>query len=991
MNRIVRKMVIISILGMMVLSVFTGFAGANGDDRDDVLENTILKDYTTLNKTQSNKISSYLKYTLKQGDMEINMVARDHQLKRDGRLINTVEQKQVIVVKPLPYKIGGAIVTTSPLSDDQIKQLESLDVDIRSNMGTLVTVNMPTGSIDEMAELDFVRFIEGPKPVHMLLDVAIPEMGADQSWSNGYTGDDVVIGIVDSGIDELHGDFWFDGAKTDSKILYLWDQTDGIGTPPSGYSYGTEWTKAQIEAGSCTQNDNNGHGTHVAGIAAGTGLETGNYTGVAPDASIIFVKTTLNNIDIIDGMYYIVNRALVEGKPAVISLSLGGYFGPHDGSDPLAQAVDWCTSQGVTVVCAAGNEGDYPIHATIDGLDPYGGTYDTGDKYELDVALDPTNEISMVDIYYDFDDNISISVKTGKGLVSANEGDANGSGVGWTIDVHYFEGATYKNYLIIAQDNSLSYDEVIEIQVDNKKGGGVNRWDAWTMPGYEGFGSFTDPNDYDYFKNVGSPATAQTAIAVGAYTTKTTWKSTDGNTYSYTYAIMDELASFSSHGPTRDGRMKPEISASGFGVMSALSGDSSISPIHIDQDNAHRMNAGTSMACPMVSGAVALYLDYNSIATPSDIKNHFMNTAREDLFTGTTWPAVDNQYWGAGKVWAEIQPVHNLNTGENFETIQGAVYDSDTDSGDIVSVDPGTYNENVVVNKSLTIRSTLENSTDTIINASDSDDHVFNITADYVNITGFTVENATGSNVAGIYLGSGVDHCNISENNVTNNDYGIYLLSSSSNTLKNNTVNSNRYKGIDVSYSSNNILENNAVFNNYYGIGLTYSGKNILMNNTVLNNNYGIGLDSSDNNNITNSTLNANIWNGINLYDSSNNNITCNFVSHNKEHGFYLEGESIKNNISCNNIILNDNYNFYNNQSYDVNATGNWWGTNDDGIINISIYDWIDDSTLGNVTFLPKLDSPAPSAPIPELTSVTLFLMGLIVLLGYVWMIRRKD
>ena len=138
----------------------------------------------------------------------------------------------------------GIILTKEPLTDDQIRELENLGVSVQSRMGNLITVTMPKDKVFDVASLDFVRYVEGPKPLCMFLDVAVPETGAPTAaWSKGYTGKDVIIGIVDTGIDWKHGDFWFDEAKTRSKILYIWDQTNNTGPSPAPYGYGTEWTK----------------------------------------------------------------------------------------------------------------------------------------------------------------------------------------------------------------------------------------------------------------------------------------------------------------------------------------------------------------------------------------------------------------------------------------------------------------------------------------------------------------------------------------------------------------------------------------------------------------------------------------------------------------------------------------------------------------------------------------------------------------------------
>jgi parallel beta-helix repeat protein len=156
--------------------------------------------------------------------------------------------------------------------------------------------------------------------------------------------------------------------------------------------------------------------------------------------------------------------------------------------------------------------------------------------------------------------------------------------------------------------------------------------------------------------------------------------------------------------------------------------------------------------------------------------------------------------------------VHNINTTEDFYTIQEAIDAENTADGHIIEVGDGVYQENVDVPKRLNIHSENGSSL-TTVQASNPEDHVFEVTVDYVNISGFTITNAIDPQTAGIYLGDNVDHCNISDNNVSNNRYGIYLSSSDNNTLSNNTANSNNDSGIHVESSSNNLIYNN-YFNN---------------------------------------------------------------------------------------------------------------------------------------------------------------------------------
>jgi len=195
---------------------------------------------------------------------------------------------------------------------------------------------------------------------------------------------------------------------------------------------------------------------------------------------------------------------------------------------------------------------------------------------------------------------------------------------------------------------------------------------------------------------------------------------------------------------------------------------------------------------------------------------------------------------------------------DDYLTIQAAI--DNASAGDTIIVRDGTYIENIDVDKSLTI--TSENGADfTHVQAQMSYRYVFNVTADYVNISRFTVSGASYS--SGIYLGSDTDHCNIKDNKVVDNvqGYGISLYYSSDNTISNNNASGNDCS-IRLYYSSDNTISNNtANSNNWLGIVLYYSSDNTIYNNYFNNTN-----NAHDNGN--------NIWNisktlGVNIIDGS--------------------------------------------------------------------------------------------------------------------------
>ena len=267
--------------------------------------------------------------------------------------------------------------------------------------------------------------------------------------------------------------------------------------------------------------------------------------------------------------------------------------------------------------------------------------------------------------------------------------------------------------------------------------------------------------------------------------------------------------------------------------------------------------------------------------------------------------------------------------------IQAAV--DNAGSGDVICVKAGSYTENVdIATAHLTLAG--EGADVVTVTANQSSDYVFEVTADYVNISGFNATGAIANGMAGFHL-YGTDHCNISENTASNNYYGIRLSSSSNNTLTGNTASSNNDNGIVLTSSCNgNTLTSNNASNNGVGIHLESSSNNTLTSNNVSSNNYGIRLYSSSSNTLENNTANSNYGysgsgiylysssnntlanntanlnygysgSGIYLYSSSNNTLTSNNANSNILYGISLYRSSNDNTLMSNNASLNNNDN----------------------------------------------------------------------------------
>ncbi|MFC1543866.1 S8 family serine peptidase, partial [Gemmatimonadota bacterium] len=292
---------------------------------------------------------------------------------------------------------------------------------VGSQAGNIVTARVPLSQLSELASLGGVDRIQAATLQYVTMDSVLIETGADVVQSSyGYTGTGVTVGVLDTGIDYTHADFIHSTGT--SRVLSLWDQTVNDPTRyPTGFSYGTEWLKTDIDdeidgtpAGVITQYDYNGHGTHVAGIAAGNGLATGSYTGMAPDANLVIVKggdAGFYDTDVVNGVNYIFGKAGALAQPCVVNLSLGGHSGPHDGTSLYEQALDGLVGPGQIIVAAAGNEGSDHIHhrTSLSGIADQ-------DSFQVEIPSYTPNSGSSDDyvlfnIWYYGGSNVSILVR----------------------------------------------------------------------------------------------------------------------------------------------------------------------------------------------------------------------------------------------------------------------------------------------------------------------------------------------------------------------------------------------------------------------------------------------------------------------------------------------------------------------------------------------------------------------------------------------------
>lgn len=599
----------------------------------------------------------------------------------------------------------GVIVKLRDHSEATQDEIQEEGFRVRARVGDLAVVEVTINELPKLAELPAVQQIHAAKFKSLLSDQKLASRIAPAAWANdaasatikapearttfNLTGRGVVVGIIDSGIDWRHGDFRTADGKT--RIKALWDMSDSSGTGPKGV--GRVYSEADLNAalqtgGTVNERDLNGHGTHVAGTAAGNGLGTGGslpagtFVGIAPEADLIVVKATRNTSeqatfaddDLIAALSFINDHATAANKPFVINFSIGGQYSAHDGSDPLEQAIDnlLASGTGKQVVIAAGNEGEDGIHA--------GGIL--SENNDTTIPFTVTNKAEGM-----------LAIYPGADAVSARIVKPNGVVVG---PVSLFGLITRDPDVELenAPGESVNDPKAVLVTFKNRlagqwklilKGTRISNgcYDVWTQDAGE---TQLDPSVRDGLSSVASPATARRAISVGNFVTKTEYVDVHGTLRLKTQqGSIGQLALSSSLGPSRDGRLTPVLTAPGSYIASTRSADYTVDsftggavlPENLTNDGGkHYVAFGSSMSAATVTGTVALMLQANRNLDAGQIKRFLMRTVTNDRFTGAS---VSPQF-GYGKLNAleAVRAVMENIAVSEFVSVSGASFVQET-------------------------------------------------------------------------------------------------------------------------------------------------------------------------------------------------------------------------------------------------------------------------------------------------------------------------
>jgi subtilisin family serine protease len=524
----------------------------------------------------------------------------------------------------------------------------------QTGRGWLVTARVPIARIETIRQAGIVKSMKAAQPLRPALSATVPEIeAAPPSLPAGLLssgGEGAVVGIVDSGADFAHRNFL--NADGSTRLIALWDQ-DGATGPQSPFGFGRRYSPQEIDAALATADPygtlgygpapdtptrRGSHGTHVMDIAAGNGGGSG-VPGVAPKAMLAFTHLAASDIawegEAVVGSEFGDSVQLLEAlrflfdvageRLCAINISLGTNGGPHDGSSLVEQGIDALVQQrpGRAVVIAASNSFNDGIHAA--GTVPSGGTADL--SWSVPTAVDAQSEL---EVWYPGGDRFRAELIAPDGTSLGTVPLASNG------RIRADDGTTILFVSHRAADPNNG-DNVIDIFLDKRVPGGAwtvrlhgeqvvnGGFHAWIERNDASQSSFVPPNDNSH--TLGSISCGQLAIVVGSYDA---------------HKATKPLSFFSSAGPTRDGRQKPEISAPGHDVLAA----------HSRTVTGVTRKSGTSMAAPAVTGVAALCLAEAAarglMLDAASIRQLVTEAARHQPPDGDAW---DDRY-GHGRIGA---------------------------------------------------------------------------------------------------------------------------------------------------------------------------------------------------------------------------------------------------------------------------------------------------------------------------------------------------
>ena len=557
---------------------------------------------------------------------------------------------------------GGSICAFVKVDGDAGTVLQRAGCRRLAQLGSISIADIPLNAILPLSQMKEVVRIEAGRSCSLAMDTSAVIVDAVRVHSGAelpqaYTGNGVVMGLMDVGFDLTHPNF-YDSSLAATRIRRFWDQlsADSIGSALYvGADYRTP--EAILAYGRSHDGLIETHGTHTLGIAAGTGHTTA-YRGIAPDADICLVSNAVNtDIPLIPeeqlfkyttatdalGFKYIFDYASEVGKPCVISFSECSTE-TLDGEQQLFyEALQALTGPGRILVASAGNNGysNTYLHKP-QGRESDGALLHTaGEGISLSAVADKPFSLRIA--AYAGGETVRHSVHTDCVLASVDS---------VLCDSLFAHGCKLvyriKAYRSALEGSPLAYDIAMGITADG---------DAEMEKSLELVGADADVqlfcNGATFLSGdsslslgggekkccIGSPASAPAVVCVGATAYRDSYVGLDGSTHGASWGSEGEVARFSSVGPTRYGLCKPDVVAPGAYIVSSMSNffvEATSTDGYKDDLCTYTtfqgrrypwgVLSGTSQSSPIVGGAIALWLEADPRLTTADILDIFAAT-----------------------------------------------------------------------------------------------------------------------------------------------------------------------------------------------------------------------------------------------------------------------------------------------------------------------------------------------------------------------------